>query len=576
MKNILMLCPSLYGSNFKELQYQCSRYTGAELFTAVHTNVPIFNMLTSYLSKQNERVDRVIMLASPECRNDQKATELGEMNTIEYLQRKYADIVLKTYDSESSEQGLEPEYRIITIGNDEINDRVSIQNSLNQAIYGLFEEGQARIWVDFTSGLRSYAMLLVFLTRFLETERHYEVEDVLYANILRGEAVSTIDSCMPVYEMFSNYAYLPPVSAETPTTPQEEIDWLIRNFRDTVMNDPSDHTELLRETRNKVLVILGTHQGDAMIAAQAQRILDSLPSHADELAQYEYMLHENLVSSAILRLREKSIRFLIDKGVFSAAPGGEPYRNIGHIELELISAWFYYESYLAFLSRYVARLQSDLLLNPVEELRRQIAGSFNAHYADHYEPWVDMSNYIYEKDYSLFCMKYLGMVSPDVRDKQIFLRAGFPFACMDYKNHSYSFTAYAEHFRQKADLLAELLSASQMGTRTHGMTYEELLNHVLELSKMNYQLYGVGVDNLKTDCPPEKQSDLQNLLRDFVQLHIRIKDQRDSYAHTGHLDHTVAHLNPEERKNLAQDYINVLRNMAALMPPENGGGAGCS
>ena len=89
MKNVLLCVPSLYREGSENIEYPLF-YSPETNMQARHTNMPVFYSISEHLMKKGEQIDAVFLLNSKEVINDRKKTELGDMTTLEYIQRRFS------------------------------------------------------------------------------------------------------------------------------------------------------------------------------------------------------------------------------------------------------------------------------------------------------------------------------------------------------------------------------------------------------------------------------------------------------------------------------------------------------
>lgn len=607
--NILLLCPSLYRENLPMRRYCSNAYAPGFEVAASHTNIPVCSVLMKYLHEHGEQIDRVIMLASHEC-HELKNTEFGELTTLEYIQMAYDGFAQSIYSGKARPI----EYSIITVDMRQIEDTAQIQGAVDGQLASL-NVTSAQIWVDFTSGPRSYAILLVFLMRYFETQRGYSISDILYANISTNQDVNTIDSCYAVYRMFNTYRMLEDVSRpfhtqdllkesrKAPRTADEmtldTLHGLSKSLESDLRNAAGDRSAQIRHTREQVVKIRQETENPTVISL-ADAIMSGLPSTIDMLSQVEYLLDHDEVSAALTRLRETAFSYLVSEGVIVFRRPGRP----DHVETELVTARFYYESFIGFMLELLGELENDKTLDPAKRLSEKIEGTLERRYDEkefeNYRARPTMNDSlraIYQRvcgaavrrldDAFLLSVRKIlessgqssaGALLQEMRAyqrkldsfEQIFLQTGFPMVCTDYRTRSYYYEFYREDLTERATSLMQLLRAiwkGESGSQTanlmsklpQGSGYTEALEYckknIQRIIKLRYSCvrngnswyYGGG----NIDC-------FQKLLNDYLPVHNQIRKLRNSYVHALR---NADSLSIEENAKLSRQSIGILRNI---------------
>ena len=175
-----------------------------EIYYGRQTNIPASLLVLNKLNSRGEKLDGLIMLCSDEVLD--KAVSIGSktQTTFEYYRTAISDEMRELGYSEYEIDSLFVKYLLNEINPGSWSSMDKVQTEMF-ALIGSGNENSAnetRLFVDYTGGLRSASMLLVFFSKLLESQGA-KVEDVFYSNISRTEpGHGDIESCMDTYRVF--------------------------------------------------------------------------------------------------------------------------------------------------------------------------------------------------------------------------------------------------------------------------------------------------------------------------------------------------------------------------------------
>lgn len=608
-QNIFLLCPSLYRSGTPERTYASAVYAPGSKAVCSHTNIPVFSLLTQHLAAQGEQIHRVVMLASTECHTPQN-TELGMKSTVAYLQERF-DAIVSAARGEAAQRIA---YSVVTIDAAQAADTTKIQNTIAGELNELTPEHEAAVWVDFTSGLRTHAILLMFLLRFWETQKGAKIRDILYANISGGQPVHSIDSCMGVYNMFNLYTRMDmlrvPTSASKRSDAQtarpdksgageerirEELDRQIYTLQEKLRNSSGDNKRDIVDARARIQALRDSTT-DVMTMQYADNILATLPKgKVDLLSQVEYMMEQNMIGQAMMHLYSIAFPFLVDEGIICL----KRVMEAKYVEIEVLSARFYYETFVSFMLEVFDELeQSDDGVNPCEVLERRMGDVLEEGRSRQYKAHPPMNKslqacfrevcgialenrdraFVEEARAALEngAQDLLEAVSRyqkmNDHDEQTFMQFGFPMACTDYQKHSYSYDYYRRTLTESAQDLMATLNDVRTGVdstqaqrlpnvQLPGDGYRQALAHCRKnLTAIIEQPYAYqSKERPSWTCGLDDPQRLWTFFSTYMPLHQDLRCLRNSYAHPTKLPEVMTQ---EQKEALARSCISMLRELS--------------
>lgn len=190
--------------------FKGQRHNG--VFSGMQTNIAPSKYLQAVLASEGESFSKIIILCTKEVR-EIDYDFLGGITTAEYYIQQITDharelgvnlspdvfsvVPYDTTEADNVEDILKPILEIIKFTSDNEN-----QNA-------------GRLYIDFTGGMRTAAMTLVFAARYLAA-KGVELANIVYANIVRepdfdgsdAEHPAPIEECIRTYETFDYFAAL--------------------------------------------------------------------------------------------------------------------------------------------------------------------------------------------------------------------------------------------------------------------------------------------------------------------------------------------------------------------------------
>lgn len=190
-KNCLLLVPSLMTRNTL-ITYTVKEEHRIYSYEGRQTNEAVAKYLMESLRNQGEGLSKMIMLCSPEVKGN-VLDIAGGRTTYEYLKDELGAFYKEIYFEDMPGDFFVPiEYKNQADEN--------VENIMAKLEKVLCIQGQkANLYVDFTGGIRSAAMALVFICRILN-EQNVETKKILYSNISEGSGM--IEDCTGTYNLF--------------------------------------------------------------------------------------------------------------------------------------------------------------------------------------------------------------------------------------------------------------------------------------------------------------------------------------------------------------------------------------
>lgn len=201
-ENYLLFVPSLM-SRDQVIHYKVTGWENEYL--GMQTNEAVTKYLIDYLESKGAKLDKIIMLCSDEVKNQElKLDQVSGRTTLEY----YKGVILDFYKSKGCEnidaEGLFEIIPYIPKNDGEPEEIVEPLKKVLQ-ITGEGENASGKhLFVDFTGGLRSAALLLLFACRILQ-KRGVEVEKILYSQIYPRTDQGALEECTGTYQIFEHF-----------------------------------------------------------------------------------------------------------------------------------------------------------------------------------------------------------------------------------------------------------------------------------------------------------------------------------------------------------------------------------
>lgn len=618
MRNVFLCVPSLFREDSENIEYPLF-YSPETKMQARHTNMPIFYSISDHLMKKGEQIDAVFLLSSKEVINDRKKTELGDITTLEYIQKKFSSYQEKFHQTSG-------EVVSVNIPSGELRNTSAIQGRIDEQIRRLDMDSHTKIWVDFTSGQRSYAILLVFLLRFLELSNCGEIAEILYAKLLSDKR-GKIESCLAVYRLFDRYGLLERIGdisrgelieyvRESDNQKKinqafSELNETYHKMRTEILNTSGNTSEVFAKARKQAQAYAEEYSDVPMICELAKRIQETFSEKESVLASTEYLLEIGMPGLALIKLRENAFRYLIESEVVITK------HSAAVIEAEIVSADRYYNTFIEYMRGCLNQLLKNSRINPkdiftadedtvlreryernaykeyeedeVAQMNDAVLGSFRekcAHCVERLQ--LDFAQEIYAisqrenaphsflKEYDRIRKKYN---EKEQRFKHIYQKSGFPLPCFNLTG-SYYYHFYQTYLISAAYELIKLVNVKWnkwkipdnfkyiclAETDVAQLDYYETINLCIQNLRKVVPLKFSGQSECGQGwtCGLKDESELQAFFVEFLNNYHIIRKQRNDYAHP---DETrmekELELSMEEKKDLVTNCVQLLKCVAS-------------
>lgn len=192
-KNYLLFVPSLL-SRATPICYR----VGEQEYTGIQTNEAVTKYLIDYLRKKEKQLDKIIMLCTEQVREDKLDIIQGK-TTLEYYECEIQRFLEERLGEEYTlREDLFEVIPYVPQGEDEVTEPL-------QKVLEITQDGKSglhkHLFIDFTGGIRSAALTLLFTCRILQRSG-VEVEKILYSNITGSTKQGTIEECTKTYLLF--------------------------------------------------------------------------------------------------------------------------------------------------------------------------------------------------------------------------------------------------------------------------------------------------------------------------------------------------------------------------------------
>lgn len=347
-RNYLLFVPSLL-SRAEDVRYTVSdwdkEYLGAQ------TNEAVTKYLIDYLERTEQKLYKIIMLCTDEVR-EKHLEQIGGNTTYQYYCEKIMNF-LKQAGIPFDEKELFVPIPYLPQENDSIDRMIE---PLEEIIKNTGDNNERqKLYVDFTGGIRSAALTLVFACRILQSYG-IKVEKILYSNI----GTRKIEECTRTYRLFDYLSIqlekeydnegriVEYLSYELEEKDKQRVFELIEGWRRINKAKRTNKTEeLTQEVKN-----ISKYQDVKITQFGARNIINHIIDENKELADCPKQVDLYLLKKALekgndgeaLRLfREKIISIMFTNNIIKNTKGREnkPLKE-KEVTNELLGAYYYY------------------------------------------------------------------------------------------------------------------------------------------------------------------------------------------------------------------------------------------
>lgn len=334
--------------------YKGKRHDG--VFSGVQTNIAPSKYLQAVLAAEGERFSKIIILCTKEVRND-KFDFLDGLTTIEYYIQQITE-----HAREIGVKLAEDVFSVIPYNTAETDDVEDILKPILEIIKSTDDEQNQiaeRLYIDFTGGVRTAAMAMVFAARFLAASG-VEIANIIYANIARGTGFDAnhpapIEECVKTYDTFEYFAGL--VEQEAAGSTHRLLKFMKKNGKDEQIVLMEQITNALTGKNSGGDAEKFDYELKASMSPLEKRAFEKalLEVNADRWEQINNAVERKQASMA-LNLLNECIMELLEKCQVLKYVGGINKHN-GLAELFTGYNW-YYSKYLDFVKSLLRHLSS--------------------------------------------------------------------------------------------------------------------------------------------------------------------------------------------------------------------------
>lgn len=299
-QNFLLFVPSLL-TRTSEIIYTVSNWDTE--YHGVQTNEAVTKYLIDYLERNGQEISKIIMLCTDEVLNEQ-LDQINGKTTFEYYCEKINQYFTNKGKTINCDELIIPiEYH--QKENESIDDVINPLKEIIQKTMGKNEE--KRLYVDFTGGIRSAALTLVFACRILQSYG-IKVEKILYSNIINKK----IEECTRTYRLFDYFALqleqkygedkhiLEYIGYELETEDKERIEQLIENFKNLKKAKEQNQIERIIAEMQSLL----NYDNLKISSFTIQEIIDTLLSESKIWKQHPKQVKLYLIKEALEKHKE--------------------------------------------------------------------------------------------------------------------------------------------------------------------------------------------------------------------------------------------------------------------------------
>lgn len=503
-ENYLLFVPSLM-SRTQVIHYKVTGWENE--YSGMQTNEAVTKYLIDYLESKGAKLDKIIMLCSDEVENQKlELDQVSGRTTLEY----YKGVILDFYKARGYDKIDEEElFEVVSYIPKNDGEPEEIVEPLKKVLQitgeGESESGK-HLFVDFTGGLRSAALLLLFACRILQ-KSGIKVEKILYSQIYPRTDQGVLEECTGTYQIFEHFeAQIEEKHGGSGTlkkmaqkieNPVEraQLQKTIKIQEEMNTADKQNQLEIVEQKARELDKELEKNK-EILKSNESKRIQETLSNNSGRQAKniadkgpfghIQNHINKGEYDKAFNLFREKIVRILYDAKLLKVCewyrPGGELKENL--ITNELMGAYSYYENpksktqagwhtFMDAVHDYIRHLCAEPDREPEEILKERYGKSF-----------YNLGNYLEDvpkkgfahTDFSrrtankkIFpCLRESCKSAEDLEDvvekhckmDQIYMNYGFPFACTYDR---WFFARYDEEYKRVFESGADSLQKFYFG-----------------------------------------------------------------------------------------------------------------
>ena len=568
-------------------------------YDGIQTNEAVTKFTIDYLKKQNESLDKIIMLCTDEVRNDQ-LNEINGKTTLEY----YLDSI-KHYLSENTDITEEKASEIFEVVPYMPKNNAN-ENEIMESVEKIIKPEDnitksKKVYIDFTGGVRSAALTLVFVGKILDG-LGTNVEKIFYSNLKKEDGIlkGTIEECTRTYQIFSKleeetYIKSDVIGGNENNVNLDNAQAQIRKSRENLviakrLNQSSEiektNREIDEEIKNIDMEKL-SYMDRKILKETEKKSLEYVQEIKNPLLSIKNYLNSKRYEKALAEFRENIFQILLDNRIIKV---NNRYLKDGKIKDDMISKEItavhsYYvngnHSFIKLIKKYIKVLDANKNKSPVEVWEEHFGNDYFA--LDNYLNNVPVGHFTHNSYSKTHCKKVINPYIEKIKKKNglidkglsykldaLYMLYGFPFACT-FMEHYY-FSGYESLYRDNLKKGIESLEKYYNGKKDKKIsramalfeeeqfTYEsfiEALNNE-KYSNMLYILFPFILDskNISRDKMPYKE--WSEFMFEIVNAYYPIRHVRNTVTHRKDTEKSKGDYAIEELKKLISkiDKIN--------------------
>lgn len=435
-RNYLLFMPSLMREGCEPVAYKAEGTQ--QTFEGLQTNIPATKYIVSSLAQKGEKLSKIIMLCSDEVLKQEIRPSGREtaVRTYEYYTETISEWMRRHGYGEAQLDGMFVSYPLNDVNPGRFD---SMDGLMLQILNQLRGEGEGRLYLDYTGGLRTASMLLLFFARLSESFG-IRVQQVLYSK--KDGACGKIEDHTETYRLFD---WLDAMSAKNPAALKKIVKKKAKYPKTEKLFSDLEGV-ILRENRGDyglpfALPAADEDEPDGIFSEMTNKFLtDEREKHGRKGKMFA-LIEEGRLKEAVELVRENALEQLIDLGylIWKASPEATGQLGPGSA---FVAYLIYYRKYLEFAenllkelakcadvqamnARYSAYMEDKKRLRPADRTGNvKITGAMRREFKIR-EP--ELSRQLEQQ--------------PDERLKERYIKAyiqtGFPFANV-YNDFTYS------------------------------------------------------------------------------------------------------------------------------------------
>ena len=349
--NFLLFMPSLMMSdNAKVIAYTAE--DSDITYHSAQTNVPAAEYVIRKLYEKGEKLSRIIMICSNEVMHNSHVQVGfdGPVTSYEYLTQSVSRWMLQNGYSEQEIENIFLPIPLEDIRPGNKKEMNSVISLLEKNILADVSE-ETSLYLDYTGGIRTASMLLLFTARLFESEG-IKVKQVLYSNISYASGTGVIEDCMDTYSVFEwldarTHAEHGDTATAEKLASQEGEEIAAKQFRKTQKQLDRNKDGMFSSTPEKGLTANLGEKGQLLEVRVAMKAAEKRKTATSKAHILDTFIIEKEYKKATVFVYENTPRALQENGII-VWHGNEKEALDQFVAYET-----YYMSYLRFVHKFL-------------------------------------------------------------------------------------------------------------------------------------------------------------------------------------------------------------------------------